>query len=216
MIGYIYLTSNDINSILYIGKRQKPRFEKCYRGSGTHLKLAMSKYGKEHFHTVMLEACEKKEDLNPAERKWIKYYREQGAELYNISEVGDGCNMIDWAASPELKQRMRERNRDTHLKMHGKTYTPDYVSKHQARWYDAEANRQHRKDGKRKHLKPIVQIDKKTGDAIRVWSNWGEASEVLLKESHGRSSYSHIADCCNGTRKSAYGFKWRYADEVMQ
>lgn len=215
MIGYIYVTSNDVNDILYVGKRQKPKFEKCYRGSGTHLKLAMSRYGKHHFHTVMLEACDSKEELNEAERKWIKYYKEQGTKLYNISNGGDGGNMIDWAASPELKQRMRERNRDTHLQMHGKVYSADYVPTHAARHYDAETIKRHQKERKRRHLKPIAQIDKITDEVLKIWADWGEASEILLKENHGRRAYSHIAECCNGKRKSAYGFKWKYASEVI-
>lgn len=213
MMGYIYVTSNDINDILYVGKRQKPKFDKGYRGSGTRLKLAMSKYGKDHFHSAILETCESRKALNEAERKWIKLYKERGVELYNISSGGDGGNVIDWAASPELKQRMREKNRDTHLRMHGKAYAPGYVSKHASRYYDAETIKQHQKERKRRHLKPIAQLDKVTGEVLKVWADWGEACEVLLKEEHGRLAYTHIADCCKGIRKSAYGFKWKYADE---
>ena len=66
MIGYVYLTVNDINTTIYVGKRQKARFEKSYKGSGTHLKLAFKKYGKEHFHTSVLEWCET--DMRPNQR----------------------------------------------------------------------------------------------------------------------------------------------------
>lgn len=69
MIGYVYLTINDINNICYIGKRQKNHFDKAYKGSGTHLKLAFAKYGRELFHSYILEWCNTKEDLCKTEKK---------------------------------------------------------------------------------------------------------------------------------------------------
>ena len=104
MIGYVYKTTNDINDTIYIGKRQKPKFEKCYKGSGTHFKLALKKYGKEKFHTVILEECETAEDLCRAEKKWIELYKKSGAKLYNIASGGLGGNMVDWGSLPSEKR----------------------------------------------------------------------------------------------------------------
>ena len=54
-IGYIYITTNIINNKKYIGKRQKPEFDKNYKGSGRYLKNAINKYGIENFNTKILK-----------------------------------------------------------------------------------------------------------------------------------------------------------------
>lgn len=57
--------------------------------------------------------------------------------------------------------------------------------------------------GKRLALQ-IEQLDQ-DGQVVRRWKN----SREIVKET-GMSDWS-ISECCRGKRKSAYGFKWRYA-----
>lgn len=218
MIGYVYLTSNTVNDILYIGKRQKPHFEKGYKGSGTHLKLAFKKYGKDKFSSIVLEECDTVEQLNKAEKKWIKQYRDDGIELYNIADGGDGGNCIKWDEFPPEKMAIaKEKNRIAHLgdknAFFGKHHTEEYKKKssemRKGKKHSSERNEKI-KHTKRQHLSPIVQIDKQTGDVIRKWNNWSEAGELFAQE-HGRCCYVHVADCCNGKRESAYGYIWKYS-----
>ena len=54
-IGYIYKTSNLINNKIYIGKRQKSKFDKYYLGSGKKLKSAIQHYGKENFKCEVIQ-----------------------------------------------------------------------------------------------------------------------------------------------------------------
>lgn len=54
--------------------------------------------------------------------------------------------------------------------------------------------------------KAILQIDKKTGNVIKEWEN-SYKPKIL------GYSPSNINMCCNGKRKSANGFIWRYANE---
>ena len=56
MFGYIYLTTNLVNGRKYIGKRISPVFDIKYNGSGTLLKKAINKYGKENFKTEIIES----------------------------------------------------------------------------------------------------------------------------------------------------------------
>ena len=51
--------------------------------------------------------------------------------------------------------------------------------------------------------KPILQYTK-DGEFIREWAGASEASRVL------GISQGNITNCCQGTRKSAGGFAWRY------
>lgn len=50
---------------------------------------------------------------------------------------------------------------------------------------------------------PIAQYDKVSGELVAVWKNAHEVERVL---GYGNSN---ISACCNGKRKSAYGFVWR-------
>lgn len=54
--------------------------------------------------------------------------------------------------------------------------------------------------------KTILQIDKKTGNVIKEWKN-SYKPKIL------GYSPSNINMCCNGKRKSANGFIWRYVNE---
>lgn len=218
VIGYIYLTRNTVNDILCIGKRQKPKFEKCYKGSGTHLKLAFAKYGKDKFFTEIIERCDTIQQLNEAEKKWIKFYRDSGAELYNIAEGGDGGNCIDWSKMPEEKKRqMIEKDRASHI---GKKYAPlteEHKQKIRAKTLHrirSETEIEREKATKRKGLLPVLQFDIKTGKPIRRWANWCEAGDSFRAE-HGRCAFSKISECCRGKRKSAYGFAWRLDQEAV-
>jgi hypothetical protein len=85
----IYLTVNIVNKKWYIGKDKNGRTG--YFGSGTLLKKAIKKHGKQNFKKFVLETCESVTDLNCAEIAWIKYTNAVNSEQsYNIAIGGDG------------------------------------------------------------------------------------------------------------------------------
>lgn len=56
--------------------------------------------------------------------------------------------------------------------------------------------------------KPIVQVDKTTGEIIRMYESANLAAKALNKKSSG-----DITNCANGVKvKSAYGYKWIWCD----
>ena len=57
--------------------------------------------------------------------------------------------------------------------------------------------------------KPVLQLDKKTGEVIRRFDGVREAARVALNET---KNPGRIVDCCNGKRKSFLGYGWRYAE----
>lgn len=89
MYGYIYKTINLVNQKIYIGKHRAKNFEpQKYIGSGTILRKAIKKYGKENFNCELVEYCETKDELNAKEKYWISFYR---ASLnYNLAPGGEG------------------------------------------------------------------------------------------------------------------------------
>lgn len=53
--------------------------------------------------------------------------------------------------------------------------------------------------------KPVAQIDIETNEVIKAYDSMNEAYRALKV-----SSSSHIAEVCNGKRKTAYGYKWKF------
>lgn len=92
--GFIYETTNKIDGKKYIGKcaycRRKSVI-KNYLGSGTLIKRAIKKYGKENFTRVILIEAESLEELNRLEKEIIKACDAVNSEMYyNIADGGDG------------------------------------------------------------------------------------------------------------------------------
>ena len=214
MIGYIYLTVNDIDGTVYVGKRQKSKIEKSYKGSGTHLKLALSKYGKHNFYTYTLESCDSVYQLNQAEKKWISIFRNCGVPMYNIAPGGDGGNMINWGELPkEKRDAINRKNSISHMGQKNGFFGRHHSDETKRIIREKNLNKTAPKElldykkAQRDRLPKVAQIDRKTGEIIRVWENWCEAGKHI--NPNVRCAYSHISECCNGTRKSAYGFAWK-------
>lgn len=55
--------------------------------------------------------------------------------------------------------------------------------------------------------KKVLMIDKITGEIIREFSSTTKAEQYLDVKGH------HISYCCNGKRKTAYGYIWKYNEE---
>lgn len=218
MIGYIYVTSNEINDIAYVGKRQKPYVEKCYKGSGTHLKLAFAKYGKDKFHTTVLQRCDTKEELCEAEKNWIALYRALGIELYNITDGGEGTAGISWKRyAPDRIEEILEKNRAAHMgkknpfygRHHSEATKAILREKNRRKTWPKELKEY--KEKQRAQLPKVAQYDKTTGELIAIWDNWCDAGKAVSKNS--RCGFSHIAQCCKHEHKSAYGYRWEFAEK---
>lgn len=58
--------------------------------------------------------------------------------------------------------------------------------------------------GKSPLIKPIIQYDM-NGNFIKHWNSRNEIEKALNKRT------THISQCCNGKRNSAFGYKWQFA-----
>lgn len=92
MYGYVYLITNKLNGMKYVGLRSSPVFDENYWGSGVRVINAIKKYGKENFERETLHWCRTPEELREKE---LQEHRERGVadseEYYNIIE---GSNPI--------------------------------------------------------------------------------------------------------------------------
>ena len=89
---YIYLTTNNINGMKYIGQHYG-ELDDQYLGSGTILKRAIAKYGKENFTKSILFVSKDREENDIKEKEFIALYNATTNPLfYNIHEGGTGGN----------------------------------------------------------------------------------------------------------------------------
>lgn len=102
---YVYITTNLINNKKYIGQHSG-EINDSYLGSGVHLLKAIKKYGKNNFKKEILEKCNSQEELDQAEKRWIKFFDAVNSEeFYNIAEGGKGGNPILGLTSEQEKLR---------------------------------------------------------------------------------------------------------------
>lgn len=99
--GIIYKTTNLINGKVYIGQTTRDNLK--YNGAGINLVKALEKYGDKNFERINIDYSSDREDLDNKEIFWIKWYRDQGFELYNISHGGRGTGKH----SEETKEKLR-------------------------------------------------------------------------------------------------------------
>ena len=125
---YIYLTTNTINGMKYIGKHYG-ELDDAYLGSGKLLKADIVKYGKEHFQKSILYISNDDLENSEKEKQFIALYNAVSNPLfYNIHEGGSGGNTTA-GYSPEEKEALRRKlsevNRGKRNGMYGKHHTEE-------------------------------------------------------------------------------------------
>ena len=137
---YVYLTTNIINGMKYIGKHYG-ELDDTYLGSGKLLKADIAKYGKEHFQKSIL--CVSNDDLENSEKEkqFIALYNAVSNPLfYNIHEGGSGGNTT--AEKEALRRKLSEVNRGKRNGMYGKRHT-DETKAFLSYWAEFERDNSH-------------------------------------------------------------------------
>ena len=212
-MAYIYKIINDVNQKIYIGKTEffiEKRFkEHCKdafreRNEKRPLYSAMRKYGVEHFHIELIE-----ETNNPEEREiyWIEKLNAY-QNGYNATKGGDGKLIYD---HKEILKALKINPRpiETAELFH---CSPDLVYSIAKENCIQIINRAYENLRKEKS-KAIKQYDK-NGDLLNSFESVAEAGQWCYKNkkclNYSSGVRSHIAECANGKRKSAYGYIWKY------
>ena len=206
IMSKIYKITNDINDKVYIGKTNlsiEKRFKehcddsKRNRCENRPLYRAMNKYGIEHFHIEEIEDCLPEEASNK-EIYWIGYYHSYG-EGYNATIGGDGKNFYDHSA---IAQRLKE-----------KPY-PAEVAKEFGCCADIvcliakEFNIAIKPKGNEVYQYSTNNEFMQSFESTAAAGRWVyEQGKCATLNSGVRS---HISDCANGKRKTAYGYIWKY------
>ena len=123
---YIYMTTNNITNMKYIGKHFG-ELNDSYLGSGKILKRAIEKYGKENFSKVVLAITNSEEENCEKEKEFIALYNATKNPLfYNIHEGGSGGNTTRGYSEEEkqqLKDKLSQINKGEGNGMYGKHHS---------------------------------------------------------------------------------------------
>jgi hypothetical protein len=107
----IYKTTNLINGKFYIGKDAKNNPN--YLGSGSLLKEAIRKYGKNNFKKEILESCKNQEELYIKERYWIEELDSQNPNVgYNILRGGLGGMFYTKQIESKISEFLKQTNKN--------------------------------------------------------------------------------------------------------
>ena len=198
----IYLRTNTINGLMYVGqtknwKRRENKW-KCLKSkySNKYLEEERLKYGLDAFESKILSECDTEEEANELEQRYIKEYNTKYPNGYNMSDGGAGPN--NCYIPDELREKLREVNKGEKNGFYGKTHTKE------VRKRIREANLGRRNSGT---SKAVEQIDKVTNEVLNTFPSALEASRQTGIE------HSNICGCCRGVTKTAGGFKWRYVKQ---
>lgn len=104
---YCYITTNLINGKQYVGDHSTNNLDDGYLGSGTGLKLAIKKYGKEKFKKEILEFLDNKNDAFDAQIGFINEYDTLAPNGYNISPHG-GYGVNNSELNESTKKKLSE------------------------------------------------------------------------------------------------------------
>ena len=214
-MSYIYKITNLVNGKEYIGQtslsiqeRFKQHIHDANKGYYNHRPLynAFNKYGIENFIVEELEECNT-EEVNQKEIEYINKF-DTYSNGYNATLGGEGTVTIDYDKVLE-KYRMglsagqiaKDMNHD--IKQITRILKSKGVSKEEI------VERGHDSQGR-----PLYKIDKKTNEILEKFDSVAKAAQYLKDNNISKDTISgisaHISQCCNGIRKTAYGFIWRY------
>lgn len=210
---YIYCITNQINGKQYVGKTTssvKKRFKqhcleyKKERCEKRPLYNAMSKYGIENFIVEPLIQCNP-DELNFYEEFFISKLNTYH-NGYNATKGGDGKILFDYQQVIELyKQGLTIREVANKIQS-----SVDTVSKI-VHMYNLPLHKIYR--GFCQKPKRVARIDKNTNEILQEYNSYAEAGQWLVDNGFLKKYCSgvrgKIGNCCAGTQKIAYKFKWK-------
>lgn len=209
-MAYIYKITNQINGKVYIGKTLNTIQERWRKHCSDYKKercekrplyRAINKYGVENFTIEQVEECSP-EVASEREKYWIEQYG-SFKYGYNATVGGDGKQYIDYDLIYSLYKegknlveisKILNCSKRTVSKALNNFNVPHEERVKQARYY---------------YRKPVLMLDQKTDEILKIFSSIKEVELFLNKSRSGQ----HIAEVCKGKRKTAYGYKWRFSSQ---
>lgn len=206
----IYKITNKINNKIYIGlttRTLETRWKEHLRHSSQKIDIAISEFGKENFTIEQIEECPN-EMLDEREQFWISYYNSFN-DGYNLTAGGRDNKVI---LRPDKVEEVLTfwnngcgQKRITELTGLNVETVRNYLLKNGVTREDIKQRQGQLISKSRAKFVNQYDLD---GNFIKTWSSLIEAAR-----SFNGVTGANITSVCKGKRKSAYGYKWRYANE---
>lgn len=111
--GYVYLTTNTVNGMKYIGQHGGT-FDPKYKGSGRKLKRAFNEFGKDKFVSELICYCYSFDELNEMENYYIrKHNAVEDSSYYNTTYSGVNIDMRGKEWSDLMSRRDLKKSDET-------------------------------------------------------------------------------------------------------
>lgn len=238
--GFIYKIANDIDDVFYIGRTYRT-IEKRWKehqdysqDHNTNLYRGMRKYGIEHFHISMIEkfSSTSKDEIKQLsydkEKYWIKYYKDNGYELYNMNDGGNDvmenkcpekpviqydlfCNMMnkyDSISEAADCTGIHHSDISSCCLKNGRIYcTDNYIWR-----YIDDPLSQEEIEVLNKRYRGVCQYDF-DGNLLNIFYRPRDAAQYLIENDGVSIDAANISSCMNGRVKSAGGYIWRHRDD---
>lgn len=214
---YIYLTTNAINGMKYIGKHYG-ELDDAYLGSGKLLKADIAKYGKEHFQKSILYISNDDLENSEKEKQFIALYNAVSNPLfYNIHEGGSGGNTTA-GYSPEEKEALRRKlseiNRGKNNGMYGKHHT-EQTKAFLSYWAEFERDNSHYKTDE--FRQKMSKLTSGTNNGMYGKKHTEESKQKMSVNSKGKTAGNKNGmygksgnNALNGKRIEMYDENWNF------
>jgi group I intron endonuclease len=215
LVFQIYIITNNVNGKQYVGVTKhnyKERFiQHIYEANHNHTKRilckAIRKYGKENFSTRLLEEIEDESLAKEREMYYIDklktYIEFDNCNGYNMTLGGDGFRVFNMPES--AKEKLRIANGGENHYFYGKQLSDEHKMNCSLASLGKKKSDNARKNMSESKKKPVLQIHKETLKVINEYESVKIAQEI--------NKIEHISDACNGKRKTAGGYVWKFKDE---
>ena len=231
----IYKHTNKINGKCYIGQTCQTLSQRWRKGDGykssTYFYHAIKKYGWDNFEHIILECGLNEDEVDEREKFWIKYFNSNNKDFgYNLSDGGN------------LEHSFNENHKINHQKAMSETLGIQVICLNTKKIYptitqaELETGAKHISDcckGKIKSSGKDAQgnalywkyLSEYTGDehfelkkqkrkktAVLCIQTGNIYSSAMEAERITNIDSTSIGRCCNGKRKSAGGYTWKWIE----
>lgn len=206
--GFIYITTNLINGMRYLGQKKFSKGWKQYLGSGSVFKNAIKKYGKENFSRNIILICFSKEELNKAEYDlsvFLDVVKNDG--WYNL--VYGGGTSCGWNMPEETKEKIRQKRIGVTLSEETKHLLSQKLSGENNPWYG-------KKHTNEELEKMSVNRKGKCAGENNYWYGKNLSEETKLKISKSKTGKVTSEETKRKQSEAHLGNKNKSAKSVLQ